>query len=68
MDFELSEEQSILRESVRNFAEKEIKPIAEELDKKEEFSIDLVHRMAEMGLFGMFVPEEYGGSNMGYIS
>jgi len=68
LDFELSEEQSILRESVRNFAEKEIKPIAEELDKKEEFSIDLVHRMAEMGLFGMFVPEEYGGSNMGYIS
>jgi len=68
LDFELTEEQQILRESVRSFAENEIKPIAEELDEKEEFSVKLVRKMAEMGLFGMFVSEEYGGSNMGYIS
>jgi short/branched chain acyl-CoA dehydrogenase len=68
LDFDLSEEQQILRESVREFAEKEIKPVAEALDEKEEFSLDLVKRMAELGLFGMFVSDEYGGSNVGYVS
>jgi short/branched chain acyl-CoA dehydrogenase len=68
LNFDLTEEQQILRESVRDFAEKEIKPIAEELDAKEEFSLDLVNKMAEMGLFGMFVSEEYGGSDTGYLA
>jgi short/branched chain acyl-CoA dehydrogenase len=68
LNFDLSEEQQILRDSVREFAEKEIKPIAEDLDEKEEFSLDLVKKMAELGLFGMFVSEEYGGSNVGYIA
>jgi len=67
-DFDLTEEQQILRDSVRDFAEKEIKPIAEELDEKEEFSLDLVKKMADLGLFGMFVSEEYGGSNVGYTT
>ena len=68
LDFELSEEQNILRQQVRNFAENEIGPIAEELDEKEEFSLDLVRKMGEMGLFGMFVSEQYGGSAAGYVS
>jgi len=68
LDFSLSEEQRILREQVRNFAENEIAPIAEELDEKEEFSIDLVRKMGEMGLFGMFVSEDCGGSACGYVS
>ncbi len=68
LNFDLAEEQQILRESVRDFAENEIKPIAEELDEKEEFSLDLVKKMAGMGLFGMFVSEEYGGIDAGYIS
>ena len=67
LNFDLTEEQQILRDSIRAFAEKEIKPIAEELDTNEEFSLDLFKKMAEIGLFGMFVSEEYGGSNIGYV-
>jgi len=50
LNFDLTEEQQILRDSIRDFAEKEIKPIAEELDEKEEFSLDLVKKLAELGL------------------
>ena len=68
MDFSLSMEHEILRKSVRNFAEKEIRPVARELDEKEEFSYDTMKAMAELGLFGMFVSEEYEGQGMDYIS
>jgi alkylation response protein AidB-like acyl-CoA dehydrogenase len=68
LNFDISEEQQILRDSVRDFAENEIKPVAEKLDEEEEFSLDLVKKMAELGLFGMFVSEEYGGSDVGYLS
>ena len=68
LNFDLTEEQQILRESVRDFAEKEIGPKAEALDEKEEFSLDLVKKMAGMGMFGMFVSEEYGGSAAGYLA
>jgi short/branched chain acyl-CoA dehydrogenase len=68
MDFDLSEEQNLTRQAIRTFAEKQIAPVARELDEKEEFSVGLTHKMAELGLLGCFVPEEYGGSNMGYIS
>ena len=68
MDYSLSMEQEILRNSVRDFAEKEIKPVARELDEKEEFSYDTMRKMAELGLFGMFVSEKYGGQGMDYVS
>lgn len=68
MDFNLSTEQEILRGSVRSFAEKEIKPVAAELDKKEEFSYETMQKMAELGLFGIFVDEKYGGQGMDYVS
>lgn len=68
MDFNLSTEQEILRESVRNFAEKEIKPVAAELDKNEEFSYETMQKMAELGLFGVFVSENYDGQGMDYVS
>jgi short-chain 2-methylacyl-CoA dehydrogenase len=68
MDFTLSVDHEILRDSVRKFAEKEIKPVAKELDKKEEFSYDTLQKMAELGLFGVFVSEEYGGQGMDYLS
>lgn len=68
MDFTLSVDHEILRDSVRKFAEKEIKPVARELDKKEEFSYDTLRKMAELGLFGVFVSEEYGGQGMDYLS
>jgi len=66
--FDLTEEQDMLRNMVRQFAEKEILPVCVELDEKEEFSVKLTRRMAQLGLFGPFVPEEYGGSDVGYLS
>jgi alkylation response protein AidB-like acyl-CoA dehydrogenase len=68
MDFELSMEQDILRKTVRDFAEKEIAPVARELDEKEEFSLDTCRAMGELGLFGMVVSEDYGGQGMDYVS
>ncbi|MGD8229183.1 MAG: acyl-CoA dehydrogenase family protein [Desulfobacteraceae bacterium] len=68
MDYSLSMEQEILRNSVRQFAEKEIRPVARELDEKEEFSYETMEKMAGLGLFGMFVSEEYGGQGMDYVS
>jgi len=68
MDFDLSEEQNLTRQAIRAFAERQIGPIARELDEKEEFSAELTRKMADLGLLGCFVPEKYGGSNMGYIS
>ena len=68
MDFSLSTEHEVLRDSVRNFAEKEIRPVARELDDKEEFSYETMQKMAELGLFGVFVSEKYGGQEMDYLS
>ena len=67
-DFGLSEEQKLLRYNVREFAEKEIAPVASELDETESFSIELTKKMAAMGLFGIVVSEEYGGPHMDYLS
>ena len=68
MDFDLSEAQNLTRQSIRAFAESEIAPMARELDEKEQFSVELTRKMADLGLLGCFVPEKYGGSNMGYVS
>ena len=68
VDFDLTKEQKMIRKEVRRFAEKEIAPIAGELDEKEEFSSELTRKMGEIGLFGMFVSEKYEGQAMDYIS
>jgi short-chain 2-methylacyl-CoA dehydrogenase len=68
MNFELSTEQKLVKESVRVFAESEIKPIANQLDKEEHFSIHLTKRMGQLGLFGMNIPEEYGGNGLDTLS
>lgn len=68
LNFDLTEEQNLTRQAVRDFAEKEIAPVADELDAEEKFSPALTRKMGELGLLGCFVPEKYGGSNMGYIS
>jgi alkylation response protein AidB-like acyl-CoA dehydrogenase len=68
VDFSFSTEHEILRKSVKNFAEKEIKPVARELDEREEFSYDTMKAMAELGLFGVFVSEEYEGQGMDFVS
>ncbi|MBW2623384.1 MAG: acyl-CoA dehydrogenase family protein, partial [Deltaproteobacteria bacterium] len=68
MDFEITTEQEILRKSVRDFAEKEIRPVAREMDEKEEFNLETCRAMGELGLFGMVVSPEYGGQGMDYVS
>jgi short/branched chain acyl-CoA dehydrogenase len=68
MDFNLTDEQELLRQTVRKFAEKEILPKREELDEKEEFSYEITQKMFDLGFFGILIPEEYGGMGMDYLS
>ncbi|ORJ56073.1 acyl-CoA dehydrogenase [Geothermobacter hydrogeniphilus] len=69
MKFELTEEQSLIRQTVREFAEKEIKPGAAERDETETFDRALMHdKVGELGLTGIVFPEEYGGAGADYIS
>ncbi|WP_461834569.1 acyl-CoA dehydrogenase family protein [Desulfothermus sp.] len=68
MDFDLTKEQEMIKKEVRKFALKEIAPVARELDEKEEFSVEITRKMGEIGLFGMFVSEKYGGQGLDYLS
>jgi len=68
MNFELTQEQQLIRETVREFAEREIKPVARELDEQETFSYDLTKKIGELGLFGMNLPEKYGGQGLDTLS
>lgn len=68
MDFDLTKEQEMIRKEVRTFAQREIAPVAAELDESETFSSELTRKMGEIGLFGMFVSEAYEGQAMDYIS
>ncbi len=68
MNFDLSDEQKLIRQTVRDFAESEIKPIAQELDEKAQFSYEITRKMGQLGLFGMYLPEAYGGQGMDTLS
>jgi alkylation response protein AidB-like acyl-CoA dehydrogenase len=68
LSFELTEEQRAVRDTVRDFAESEIRPIAARIDETHEFPAENVRKMAELGLLGMFVPEAYGGAGLDYVS
>ena len=68
LNFDLPKDAELTRKVVREFAEKEIAPIAQELDDKEEFSVELTQKMGELDFFGPFVSEEYGGSEVGYVN
>jgi alkylation response protein AidB-like acyl-CoA dehydrogenase len=61
MDFELTDEQRLLRDTVRDFADQEVRPVAEELDRTKSFPYALVAKLGELGLMGIPFPEEYGG-------
>lgn len=67
-DVELNEELIMLRDMVRKFAAKEIAPVVEKDENEHRFQRELVKQMAELGLFGCPIPEEYGGNNMGYLA
>jgi len=68
MDFNLSDEQIAIRETVREFAEKEIAPSARERDENSEFPYEIVKKLAKLGMCGVVAPLEYGGSGMDYLS
>jgi len=68
LDFDLSREQEMIRKEIRKFAEKEIAPVASDLDETETFSAELTRKMGDIGLFGMFVSEKYGGQGLDYLS
>jgi alkylation response protein AidB-like acyl-CoA dehydrogenase len=67
VDFTFTEEQKHLRKSVREFAEGEIAPHVMEWDEASHFPLELLPKLAEMGLLGVIFPEEYGGAGLGYI-
>jgi alkylation response protein AidB-like acyl-CoA dehydrogenase len=68
VDYELSGEQQLLRDTVREFARTRVAPVAEELDREARFPYELVAEMAELGLMGIPIPEEYGGAGADTVS
>lgn len=68
MDFELNEEQKMWREAVHDFVAREVKPKAREVDEKGEFNWQSTHKMGPLGLLGLNVPQEYGGTGIDAIS
>jgi short-chain 2-methylacyl-CoA dehydrogenase len=68
MNYELTQEQELLRRTVREFSESKVAPVAEELDREERFPYELVKELAELGLMGIPIPEEYGGAGADTVS
>ncbi|MGB2844093.1 MAG: acyl-CoA dehydrogenase family protein, partial [Candidatus Aminicenantaceae bacterium] len=68
MNFELTEEQSLLKEMVRDFAQKEIAPIAKSMEESKKFPRELFKKLGELGILGTTVPSEYGGTKTDTIS
>jgi butyryl-CoA dehydrogenase len=68
MDFQLTEQQKLFKKTVREFAEKEIKPLASKIDKEEYFPWEMYKKMGKLGLMSMTVPKKYGGAGIDKIS
>ena len=68
MDFHLSKEQEMIRKMYREFAETEVKPLAEELDEEERFPMETVEKMAKLGMMGIYFPKQYGGAGGDVLS
>ncbi len=67
-NFEFSEEQQMIRDTVRKFAREEVEPVAASVDRDSRFPIEHFEKMAELGLMGLPIPEEYGGSGFGTLA
>lgn len=68
MNFELTPEQALLRDTIRDFVNKEIRPVAREWEHSGRYPTEIVEKMKELGLFGLTVPEEYGGMGADFVS
>ncbi|MEU8343292.1 Acyl-CoA dehydrogenase [Actinomadura meyerae] len=68
MDFELSEEQRLFRDTLRDFVDREIRPVVQEWEAADRYPTEIVETMKELGLFGLTVPEEYGGLGADMVS
>ena len=68
MNFDLDQEHELVRSTVREFAQQRVAPVAEELDRESRFPYELVGELAELGLMGMTIPEEYGGAGADTVS
>ncbi|MBX8638774.1 MAG: acyl-CoA dehydrogenase family protein [Thermoplasmata archaeon] len=68
MNFELNEEQKLLLSTVRDFAEREVRPIASDIEETMHFPVELIPKMSQIGLMGMQVPQELGGSDLDTVS
>jgi len=68
MDFELSQDHKVLQSSVRDFVEKEVKPLAIQIDENHKIPDELVQKMSAMGLLGSYLPEGYGGAGLDILS
>jgi len=68
MDFRLNEEQKMLQQTIREFAESEIKPLAAESDHSGKFPIETIKKLSELGFMGIPFPEKYGGAGLDYVS
>jgi alkylation response protein AidB-like acyl-CoA dehydrogenase len=68
MDFELGEDQKLMAEAAREFAEKKLKPIAEKMDEEEAIPAEILKELADLGYYGMLLPEQYGGLGLDTLS
>ena len=68
LNFQLGEDIDALRDAVREFAQTEIAPRAAEIDRSDQFPMDVWRKFGELGVLGITVPEQYGGANMGYLA
>ena len=68
MDWALNEDQQAVLEMVRDFAQREVRPRAHDIDETGEYPADLVAKMADLGLMGIPFPPEYGGAGMSYVT
>lgn len=64
---ELTENQIIIRDTIKDFAEKNIKPVIMEYDESQEFPMEIMHQLGKLGFLGILVPEEFGGAGLGYV-
>jgi butyryl-CoA dehydrogenase len=68
MDFSLNDHQKLIRDTVRQFMEAEVRPVVKEMEKAEKFPVEAIHKLGEMGCCGMLMPEEWGGPGLDTVS